>query len=444
VKLVEDGVNAILNFFSFGGGGGKPAPPPDYSHNFRVPDVGTNSSYPAAPWLMHGGIEKYVTGTVGHSMSLSFGRTAKGIFDIYGASAPSAGNVIAEWEPGIKSGVGIGYRAGVAILVAVLGPEAVAESLGEVEVAEALGEAEAAEGAVAETTEAATQPTRIYSARELIRRAEEPGPFHNFPESFNQQIFDQGTATETSNFWRTAKPNLSNDSIMYKLPGNVNGVDGVFEIGVRPSVSGNTELIMHRFFSAYSMTTTTPQFDLRFTHAYECEITTETSGREVRRIFFPDAFAEGGRNGLTISISPHEGEPWLGTFAFGRVTPKAVTGVFSTPNPTRLCVVAQGSGFLVSVSEPNVWEAVRAIPVIDVRSVLKHEVIVFAIFTELVAYGADGIRWRTKRLTWDNMKVVEVTEDQLTGEFWDIQSESTQTFVVDLASGSHRGGIEEF
>ena len=91
-------------------------------------------------------------------------------------------------------------------------------------------------------------PNRIYSARELMRRAAEPGPFHNFPESFNQQIFEQGSRTVTPNFWRTAKPGLSNDSVMYQLRGTVNGVEGTFEIGVRPSVSGNTEVIMHRFF----------------------------------------------------------------------------------------------------------------------------------------------------------------------------------------------------
>jgi hypothetical protein len=33
------------------------------------------------------------------------------------------------------------------------------------------------------------EPRRIYSARELIRRAEDAGPFHNFPESFNKSIF---------------------------------------------------------------------------------------------------------------------------------------------------------------------------------------------------------------------------------------------------------------
>ena len=92
---------------------------------------------------------------------------------------------------------------------------------------------------------------RIYSARELLRRTAEPGTFHNFPELFNQTIFSQGTKTVTPNFFRVAKPGLSNTSIMYELPGTINGTNGVFQIGVRPSVSGNTELIIHRFFKPY-------------------------------------------------------------------------------------------------------------------------------------------------------------------------------------------------
>lgn len=94
----------------------------------------------------------------------------------------------------------------------------------------------------------ATSPNYIYSARELIRRADEPGPFHNFPGSFDDMIFNQGDRIVTPDFWRKDRANLSNDSIQYFLKGNVNGVDGTFEIFTRPSVSGRTEVINHRFF----------------------------------------------------------------------------------------------------------------------------------------------------------------------------------------------------
>ena len=118
----------------------------------------------------------------------------------------------------------------------------------------------------------ATGPNRIYSARELLRRAEEPGPFHNFPETLNSEIFN-GTKTRISDTYTL----YTKDGTL-KLPGepiygetqirfgdalnNPNNqrireikgytpartVEGTYELGVRPSASGNTELITHRFF----------------------------------------------------------------------------------------------------------------------------------------------------------------------------------------------------
>ena len=80
------------------------------------------------------------------------------------------------------------------------------------------------------------KPNRIYSARELMRRAQEPGPFHNFPECFNQEIFKGNRQV------------VSKDYILYTERGSINGRTGTFEIGVRPSASGRTEVIVHRFF----------------------------------------------------------------------------------------------------------------------------------------------------------------------------------------------------
>jgi hypothetical protein len=94
-----------------------------------------------------------------------------------------------------------------------------------------------------------TEPNRIYSARELIRRSTDPGPFHNFPESLNLAIFNHGSKTHVPGFYRHSKNGLAHDAIQYRLPGTVNGKDGVFEIFTRPSLTGRTEIIIHRFFN---------------------------------------------------------------------------------------------------------------------------------------------------------------------------------------------------
>jgi hypothetical protein len=105
-------------------------------------------------------------------------------------------------------------------------------------------------------------------------------------------------------------------------------------------------------------------------------------------------------------------------------------------------VVARGAGYLVSASAPATWEAVRAVPIIDVRPVLSARIIVFATYTEIVGYGELGEAWRTKRLAWDGLKIVAVGDSLLVGEYWDPRSETPQRFEVDLGTGVLRGGVE--
>ena len=159
--------------------------------------------------------------------------------------------------------------------------------------------------------------------------------------------------------------------------------------------------------------------------------------------YYPGARRNGGGDGVLIEVVPENGQPWIGTFAFGQVVRTGLSGVYTTPDPDLLCVVSNGDGELVSAAKPERAETVRCYPVTDVRLIKAQQLIVFASFTDLVAYGASGVKWRTKRLTWDNMKITEVTDEIIRGEFWDIRNETKAEFIVDLATGTHQGGIVE-
>jgi hypothetical protein len=184
--------------------------------------------------------------------------------------------------------------------------------------------------------------------------------------------------------------------------------------------------------------------DATFHHLYECEELTEgLCSASSRHYYYPGASTTGGRDGIFVEVRPEHSPSWLATFAFGEIAPKGTSGIFTTPDPQRLCVVAKGSGYFVFANDPTSWEPVRVIPIIDVRPIRAHEIIVFAEFTRLVAYGPTGIKWSTKRLSWDNLKITEVTDTFIKGEFWDIRSEEIAEFVVDLATGTHEGEIIE-
>lgn len=53
---------------------------------------------------------------------------------------------------------------------------------------------------------------KTYSARALLRMADEPGTMHNFPGLFDETVFSQDTRTVNPGYFNKAEPNLSNDS----------------------------------------------------------------------------------------------------------------------------------------------------------------------------------------------------------------------------------------
>jgi hypothetical protein len=179
-----------------------------------------------------------------------------------------------------------------------------------------------------------------------------------------------------------------------------------------------------------------------YSHSYEFALLTELPSRVSNHLFYPGATTLGGRDGVMVRVVPKRGEAWLGTFGFGPAE-NGVTGVFPTPDPDRLCVVAHGAGYLIDANQPTRWEKVLAIPIMDVRELPARDLLLFASLTELFAYNSDGLAWRTERLSWDSLTITEVSDRFIRGEFWDLQSEATATFTVDAATGRHFGGLRE-
>jgi hypothetical protein len=182
--------------------------------------------------------------------------------------------------------------------------------------------------------------------------------------------------------------------------------------------------------------------DFTFPREYECQILEELPGSDgPAHQYFRAGSTFGGQDGVLVQVTPKV-SPWLGTFAFGKYGNSAVSRLVSMPDPTRLCVVAKGEGYIVSAASPKVWESVCLSPVIDIRSLRDAGLVIFADFTQLAAYGREGLRWRTKRLTWSNMKLIEVTSEKIIGQYEDLGADEPRTFEVDVATGSHTGGVE--
>jgi hypothetical protein len=180
-----------------------------------------------------------------------------------------------------------------------------------------------------------------------------------------------------------------------------------------------------------------------FPHVFECRVLHDLpSSGDLVRYYYPGATREGGRDGLNVEVRPHVGAPWIGTFAFGDLSRTAVSGAYALPDPTRICVIARGQGYVVRADDAMLWELVEAVPVMSTLPLPSKRLLVLATFTELLAYGETGIRWRTKRLSSDGLEISGFTETVIQGKCWDATAGAVKTFSVDLATGRHEGGAD--
>lgn len=170
------------------------------------------------------------------------------------------------------------------------------------------------------------------------------------------------------------------------------------------------------------------------------------SGRDVEAdadvYYFPGAYRESGKDGVVVEVFNAKGQKWVGVFAFGMVSPKGVTGIYQLPDDRRFCVVSKGAAYIVNASDPNDWEEVTMLPILDVRCSESHKLLILSNYTELCAYGCQGMQWTTKRLSWHDLRIKDVNESEVVAEYWDILDQTFREVRVDLRDGSSAGGAK--
>jgi hypothetical protein len=160
----------------------------------------------------------------------------------------------------------------------------------------------------------------------------------------------------------------------------------------------------------------------------------------MKQLYFPGTSKQGGEGGILVKVIPETGEEWIATFAGGYSSPRVVSGIFTTPDPRSLCVVSAGRGYVVRADAPQLWEEVRTFPIIDVHSVTEKNLLIFADYTTLEAYGTAGTVWKTSRLSWDGLRITQITDEVIYGLARDPQEDKEVEFSVSLTTGVHQDG----
>lgn len=178
--------------------------------------------------------------------------------------------------------------------------------------------------------------------------------------------------------------------------------------------------------------------DLAFPHSYAVEEVPKFpgTGRLDGPVFYiPQPNTRPEHDGLWLRIRAGSGKTWIGVFGFGYDSPPAFSRVVSSADPHRACVISRGAAYMVKAEEPEAWEQVPIVPVLDLRLVPQYQLLILADFTTLVAYGTNGFAWRSPRVCWDELTILNVTRDTVEGVGYDPTNLGESRFAVDIRTG---------
>ena len=189
----------------------------------------------------------------------------------------------------------------------------------------------------------------------------------------------------------------------------------------------------------------TPVPDLTFPHSWQAEI---LPGRPLilppRHFTYPRDAEEVERGALEILIHPasfraHAAPPFLATCALGFADPAAPSGLWSCPHPDHLCAVSGGYAFVIDTRDPRRFTHIGFRPVLEVRALADHRLLLFAGHHALQAWGEHGLAWQSPRLSSEGVRLTEIRGDELHGFGWDLLTDRENPFIIDLRSGERAG-----
>ncbi len=150
-----------------------------------------------------------------------------------------------------------------------------------------------------------------------------------------------------------------------------------------------------------------------------------------------DALARGA---LQVMVHPAHGATFLATCALGFTSTAMPTGVFACPNPDKLCAVAGGYAYIIDTARPERSTHLGLRPVIELRVLAEHGLLLFAGFHQIAAWSKDGLAWETARLSWEGLRIGEAEDGRLPGFGWNMPTDKEVPFSIDLQTGEHTGG----
>jgi len=178
--------------------------------------------------------------------------------------------------------------------------------------------------------------------------------------------------------------------------------------------------------------------DLAFPHRWQAEILRARPAiLPAQRFVYPRHAEEVERGALEVLIRPAgaQAQPFLATCALGFRDPAVPTGIWSCPQPDQICTVSGGYAYVIDTLEPERFTMIPFRPVLAVRSHPQLGLLLFVGHHAILAWDANGQRWRSEKLSDEGVTISSVEEGMLYGLGWSVMTDKETAFALDLCTG---------
>jgi hypothetical protein len=184
--------------------------------------------------------------------------------------------------------------------------------------------------------------------------------------------------------------------------------------------------------------------DHTFPHKWHAEI---LSARPVilpaRHFVYPREVEEVEKGALEILVRPDaaltgalDAAPFLATCALGFRDPVVPTGIWSAPNPMEMCAVSGGYAYMIDTTAPDRFTMIPFRPVLQIHPAIEASLLLFVGNRTVIAWGVDGERWHSPKLSDEGVTVVGIENGRLHGQGWNMMTDKETPFTLDLQSGT--------
>lgn len=181
---------------------------------------------------------------------------------------------------------------------------------------------------------------------------------------------------------------------------------------------------------------TAPVVNLDFPHTWQAEaLAARPLILPPRHFVYPRDAEEVERGALEVLVRPEGAEPFLATCALGFRDAAVPTGLWTCPNPEEICAVAGGYAYVIDTTAPERFTMIAYRPVLELRAVPEHGLLLFVGHRSIVAWGAAGQAWETEKLSDEGVTLTGIEGGVVWGRGWEMLADRETVFAVDARTG---------